>query len=393
MADTDSKTDVPSQPGTDNLAGGHIASSMKQGAKAKSSLNVAPTPAVKNKDGSYHSEIEQTPLKRYFSSPLATTGVSTAYLYTLPGGLVVRQTTSGWGDARSSVYVGAGGASHPDTNRKHHGLDFAGATGEAVLAAAPGNITRVTVQVKVKGGPRHLIQPQEDFTPGPDGVQGTGTGDVTGFDKATGKPVRILRGELGHGGVYVEITHDGDLQGYKTHYMHLLSVPAGIREGTRVQEGAVIGYTGRSGGIGGLTEGPHLHFAVQFNDKPTPAEPTVPHHSRKNAADGAPGTDALVSTFQALQKAGKAPLGQVAIFGASAANLRGQTRAAQAASQGPAEIKKQQADYYTYQAQQEKAEATRLLRTGGQYNSKQPVIKDAMTFNYQTGLWSDGRPL
>ena len=52
--------------------------------------------------------------------------------------------------------------------------------------------------------------------------------------------------------------------GYKTLYAHLSAYEDYIKVGTKVKRGQVIAKTGNTG----LTEGPHLHYEVHFNNKP-----------------------------------------------------------------------------------------------------------------------------
>lgn len=52
--------------------------------------------------------------------------------------------------------------------------------------------------------------------------------------------------------------------GYETRYAHLSSYAKGIKPGTKVTRGDLIGYSGQSG----MVEGPHLHYEVYHNNKP-----------------------------------------------------------------------------------------------------------------------------
>ncbi|MEO1642708.1 MAG: M23 family metallopeptidase, partial [Pseudomonadota bacterium] len=93
----------------------------------------------------------------------------------------------------------------------------------------------------------------------------------TDFAAPTGTPVYAA----GHGtverasrygryGNYVRIRH---ANGYKTAYAHLSRYGRGVRAGTRVRQGQVIGYVGSTG----ASTGPHLHYEVYINDKPVNA--------------------------------------------------------------------------------------------------------------------------
>jgi murein DD-endopeptidase MepM/ murein hydrolase activator NlpD len=62
----------------------------------------------------------------------------------------------------------------------------------------------------------------------------------------------------GGGGRQVRIRHAG---GYETYYLHLSRFGQGIRAGTRVKQGEVIGYVGATG----TATGPHLDYRVRKN--------------------------------------------------------------------------------------------------------------------------------
>jgi murein DD-endopeptidase MepM/ murein hydrolase activator NlpD len=70
---------------------------------------------------------------------------------------------------------------------------------------------------------------------------GSGTVDVAGRNGGYGK--------------YVRIRHNGS---YSTAYAHMNGFAKGIRRGTRVKQGQVIGYIGSTGS----STGPHLHYEV-----------------------------------------------------------------------------------------------------------------------------------
>lgn len=89
-------------------------------------------------------------------------------------------------------------------SRPHHGVDYAAPTGTPVYAIGQGVITRK-------------------------GYQGGGAGN------------------------YLYIKHNST---YTTAYMHLQKFAPGIREGSKVSQGELIGYVGSTG----LSTGPHLDF-------------------------------------------------------------------------------------------------------------------------------------
>ena len=75
---------------------------------------------------------------------------------------------------------------------------------------------------------------------------------------ATADGVVTQRGVNGGYGNSVEITHGN---GFLTRYAHLNGFASGVRAGTRVSQGQVIGYVGMTG----LATGPHLHYEMHQN--------------------------------------------------------------------------------------------------------------------------------
>lgn len=78
---------------------------------------------------------------------------------------------------------------------------------------------------------------------------------------ATGDGVVEFAGRRGTYGNLLIIDHGF---GYKTRYAHLSGFADGIRPGTKVERGELVGYTGNTG----VTNGPHLHYEVRFNGQP-----------------------------------------------------------------------------------------------------------------------------
>jgi murein DD-endopeptidase MepM/ murein hydrolase activator NlpD len=88
------------------------------------------------------------------------------------------------------------------------------------------------------------------------------------YSAAKGTPVQSIGDGVvlhasysGGAGNYVKIRHNGT---YTTGYMHLSKYGKGIRSGSRVRQGEIIGYVGSTG----LSTGPHLDFRVWKNDQP-----------------------------------------------------------------------------------------------------------------------------
>lgn len=87
----------------------------------------------------------------------------------------------------------------------------------------------------------------------------------TDYAAARGTPIRAtgdgkiaLAGRKGGYGNCVVINHSS---GYQTLYGHLHNFAKGIRVGTRVNQGDIIGYVGSTG----LASGPHLHYEFHVN--------------------------------------------------------------------------------------------------------------------------------
>jgi murein DD-endopeptidase MepM/ murein hydrolase activator NlpD len=72
---------------------------------------------------------------------------------------------------------------------------------------------------------------------------------------AAGDGVVVRAGPYGSYGNYVRVRH---ANGYETAYAHMSRFARGMRAGTRVRQGQVIGYVGTTG----RSTGPHLHYEV-----------------------------------------------------------------------------------------------------------------------------------
>jgi murein DD-endopeptidase MepM/ murein hydrolase activator NlpD len=92
----------------------------------------------------------------------------------------------------------------------------------------------------------------------------------TGLDFGVpyGSPIRSagagtveIAGRHGAYGVTVEITHN---KKFETLYAHMSKLAAGIHEGSKVNQGQIIGYVGATG----RATGPHLHYEVRVGGHP-----------------------------------------------------------------------------------------------------------------------------
>jgi murein DD-endopeptidase MepM/ murein hydrolase activator NlpD len=91
----------------------------------------------------------------------------------------------------------------------------------------------------------------------------------------------IFAGWGGGGGNTLKIKHAGNLQ---TGYLHLKSFAKGIKVGTKVSQGQLIGYVGSTG----TSTGPHLDYRIWKNGTPidplkVPQEPAEPIASAHKA--------------------------------------------------------------------------------------------------------------
>lgn len=97
---------------------------------------------------------------------------------------------------------------------------------------------------------------------------------------ALGDGTVIQKGWAGGGGNSLKIRHGN---GYITGYMHLKGYASGLRQGSRVRQGDLIGYVGSTG----LSTGPHLDFRVWDGSRPidplrisSPPSPPLPDSLR-----------------------------------------------------------------------------------------------------------------
>jgi murein DD-endopeptidase MepM/ murein hydrolase activator NlpD len=88
------------------------------------------------------------------------------------------------------------------------------------------------------------------------------------FGAPTGTPIRAagagvidLAGRHGAYGNTIVVKHGAN---YKPLYAHMSRLAPGIRRGTRVNQGQIIGYVGATG----RATGPHLHYEVRVNERP-----------------------------------------------------------------------------------------------------------------------------
>jgi murein DD-endopeptidase MepM/ murein hydrolase activator NlpD len=79
--------------------------------------------------------------------------------------------------------------------------------------------------------------------------------------KAAGSGTVSQAGRAGGYGIAVRIKHQ---KGYETLYAHMSRMATGIKPGTQVNQGQIIGYVGSTG----QATGPHLHYEIRVKGKP-----------------------------------------------------------------------------------------------------------------------------
>ena len=77
---------------------------------------------------------------------------------------------------------------------------------------------------------------------------------------AAGDGIVQLAGQRGNYGIYLRVLHNSE---YSTAYAHMSRIARGIRVGSHVRQGQVIGYVGATG----LATGPHLYYEVLVHDR------------------------------------------------------------------------------------------------------------------------------
>ena len=109
----------------------------------------------------------------------------------------------------------------------------------------------------------------------------------TDYGAASGTPVHAVAdgvvAEAGRAGGYGNVVVIRHHSGYSTRYAHLRGFGKSIRPGKRVQQDDIIGYVGSTG----LATGPHLHFELRRDGRPTdyrkaklPGAPPIPSEYR-----------------------------------------------------------------------------------------------------------------
>lgn len=130
---------------------------------------------------------------------------------------------------------------------------FDGKSLKKAFLKSPLEFSRVSSGFSVR---RHPISGQWRAHKGVDFAAPTGTPI-----RASGDGVIDFIGAKGGYGNVVEIKH---WSGYSTLYAHMHGFAKGMRKGTKVTQGEVIGYVGSTG----WSTGPHLHYEFRVNNEP-----------------------------------------------------------------------------------------------------------------------------
>ena len=128
--------------------------------------------------------------------------------------------------------------------------DFYNAKGENVrkeLLRTPLDVVRITSTFGMR---KHPILGYSRMHKGVDFAASTGTPIFAAGDGV----IAILGAQNGYGN-YVRIKHNSQ---YATAYGHMSRFANGLRQGSKVRQGDVIGYVGSTG----MATGPHLHYEV-----------------------------------------------------------------------------------------------------------------------------------
>jgi murein DD-endopeptidase MepM/ murein hydrolase activator NlpD len=114
------------------------------------------------------------------------------------------------------------------------------------------------------------------------------------FAAGNGVVTMCSRGWNGGFGNYIRIKHNNN---YSTEYAHISRFAKGIKVGTRVRQGQVIGYVGNTG----RSTGPHLHYGVIYNGErinPARVKSTPSIKLRGNELIAFQKTKALIESYR-----------------------------------------------------------------------------------------------
>lgn len=344
-----------------------------QRARAGSDLNQAPViPEFDPDTGKYIFETAPVALKQLFASPLAQKGGFAR------GPDDERQVSSGWGDSLPIAAGPPGGATS-----YNQAIEFESTLGETVLAAADGVVRFVGVQTTVGAALVPGVHANESAQ--------------TILDAKNNVIASSAQGNVGFGGIYVIVQHDGDFQGYQTEYYRLSAVL--VANGQSVTQGQAIGTVGGAGGAAGWAKPSFaasastivLRFQVAIASgglralvNPTSLVPNYyPGH-----ADSTNTNSAASVVIPAV-----GPVGSQVATGRAANFVAAYNRNAALENKGVAQIKADQSAHADRTAQTIAVENSAVQAAATAFTGTGPQVQNPMTFNFATGLWQpDGKP-
>ncbi len=166
---------------------------------------------------------------------------------------------SGYGDILAAAYekrdTTLAAYSFPDAQGRLRYYDIRGNSFQKTFLKSPLNYRRITSYFSLRR--RHPILKRVRAHTGVDFAAPTGTPVVASAD---GKIIHI--GWLGGYGKCIKISHKNGT--FVTLYGHLSRFARGLKKGSSVKQGQVIGYVGATG----LATGPHLHYTMYYNGRP-----------------------------------------------------------------------------------------------------------------------------
>jgi murein DD-endopeptidase MepM/ murein hydrolase activator NlpD len=168
-------------------------------------------------------------------------------------------------------------------------VDYFDATGQSAkkfLMKTPINGARLSSGF---GNRKHPILGYTKLHKGTDFAAPTGTPIY-----AAGNGVIKSYGANGSFGNYAKIEH---ANGYTTAYAHMSRYAKGLKRGSHVKQGQVIGYVGTTG----RSTGPHLHYEVYINNKPVNAMSLKLPTGRKLAGEQLDAFKAEMARIEALR--------------------------------------------------------------------------------------------
>lgn len=329
-------------------------------AKGRSDLNFQVPAVDTDPAGRKYFDTAPTPLKRLLGSPLERKGKYA----TGPGNPPERILLSGWGRPRTRH------TKERNIRTSHKGLDFKSYLGEKVYACADGRVMFAGLSTLASGG--------IDI---PGVYADDNTRDVYNADNV----VIATDAQIGDAGIYITIQHNGDFDGYRTEYMHLRKVF--VKKGDKIQEGQVIGEVGNTAVRRASI---HLHFQVSFvvgrNRALVNPTSVVPNYWPHNLdSTNSPET----MGFQDFGD--RRPVGQSVVLQNAIGTVQNLDRETNLYNQSGYDHKRRQATHRDLVVSNLNAQQSQLYASNAQFQGNAPVVKNPMTFNFTTGLWSDGK--